>query len=141
MLKLTKVFHFETAHAIHGYDGQCKNIHGHSYELHVTVSTLGEDKGYLPEPGFVLDFKDIKKVVVEEITGLFDHKIILSKKYLEEHPEHNFENIVIWDFEPTAENILLFIKNKLQQKLPSLVKPVYLRLYETKNSYAEWAMD
>ena len=38
MLKLTKIFHFEMAHAIHGYAGACKHIHGHSYELHVTVT-------------------------------------------------------------------------------------------------------
>ena len=37
MIRITKEFKFEMAHALHGYDGLCKNIHGHSYRLWVTV--------------------------------------------------------------------------------------------------------
>lgn len=139
MIRLTKVFHFETAHAIHGYNGQCKNIHGHSYELHVTVAAEDIIDDYIPAPGFILDFKDIKKVVTESIVKNLDHKIVLSKKYMEEHAYlANEENLIIWDFEPTAENILLYVKNTLLNELPTHVKPVYLKIYETKNSYAEW---
>ena len=55
------------AHAIHGYGGICKNMHGHSYELHVTVSSAIGNTSYLPEPGFLLDFKEIKKLVNEAV--------------------------------------------------------------------------
>ncbi|MFV0605324.1 MAG: 6-pyruvoyl trahydropterin synthase family protein [Niabella sp.] len=138
MLQLTKVFHFETAHAIHGYNGQCKNIHGHSYELHVTIAGQEPGDDYLPAPGFIIDFKDIKKAGLEIVETL-DHKMVLSKAYMSEHPEiSHHENLVIWDMEPTAENILLFARNVFIKNLPPTIQPVKLKLYETKDSYAEW---
>ncbi|MFT3903455.1 MAG: 6-carboxytetrahydropterin synthase [Niabella sp.] len=138
MIRLTKVFHFETAHAIHGYDGQCKNIHGHSYELHVTVAADAPHEGFIPAPGFILDFKDIKKAGVTIVEGL-DHKVVLSKDYITAHPElSSHENLVVWDFEPTAENILLYAKSVFDQTLPEGIKPVRVKIYETKDSYAEW---
>lgn len=139
MLKLTKIFHFETAHAIHGYDGACKNIHGHSYELHVTVTAATKTDDYIPAPGFVIDFKEIKKVVKEQVIVNLDHKLILSKQFISENKyTSQQENIMIWDIEPTAENILLYIKKALTASLPAFVQLSYLKLYETKNSYAEW---
>lgn len=138
MIRLTKVFHFETAHAIHGYDGKCRNIHGHSYELHVTIAGETPETGFIPAPGFVIDFKEIKKAG-KEVLDLLDHKIVLSEDFLAAHPENKeHENLVVWSYEPTAENILLHIKNIFDRNLPSHVKPVKLRLYETKDSYAEW---
>lgn len=140
MIQLTKVFHFETAHAIHGYDGQCKNIHGHSYELHVTIAGEESEEGYLPAPGFLFDFKDIKKAGLEIVETL-DHKVVLSKDYIAAHPEmEEHENLVVWDFEPTAENILLYTKSIFIKNLPENIKPVRIKLFETKDSYAEWLL-
>lgn len=139
MLSLTKIFHFEMAHAIHGYPGACKNIHGHSYELHVTVSSVYNYKGYIPAPGFVIDFKEIKKLVNTAVIAYFDHKVILSRNFLLEHPSFSSqENLVAWEAEPTAENLLLYIMHILNEKLTDEVKLVQIKLYETKDSYAEW---
>jgi len=139
MLSLTKIFHFEMAHAIHGYPGACKNIHGHSYELHVTVTTGKETFNYIPAPGFILDFKELKNLVKNAILQTFDHKLVLSQTYLHENTAlKSQENLVIWEMEPTAENLLLFMKETLSQKLPAEIKLVQLKLYETKDSYAEW---
>lgn len=139
MLSLTKVFHFETAHAIHGYNGPCRNIHGHSYELHVTVATHQLMDDYVPAPGFVIDFKEIKKIVKEQLIQQLDHKLILSKEFIvSNNYSSKQENIIIWDFEPTAENILLYIKNELFAALPHQVQLANLKLFETKDSYAEW---
>ena len=55
MLLVTKIFYFEMAHAIHGYAGACKNIHGHSYELEVTVSGCTTKDEYIPAPVYVPD--------------------------------------------------------------------------------------
>ena len=141
MIQLTKVFHFETAHAIHGYNGQCKNIHGHSYELHVTIGSNGGKEGFIPAPGFIFDFKDLKKAGTE-IVDTLDHKIVLSRDYMAAHPNlAKLENLVVWDFEPTAENILLYVKDVFVKNLPAGIKPVRLKIFETKNSYAEWVGD
>lgn len=142
MLKLTKIFHFEMAHAIHGYQGACKNIHGHSYELHVTVCTRQDQDGYIPSPGFIIDFKQIKNLVTTTVIEKFDHRLVLSEDYLKEQgSDRSDENLVVWPMEPSAENLLLYIQKKISEKLPADVKLLQMRLYETKDSYAEWVDD
>ena len=142
MLTLTKIFHFEMAHAINGYQGACKNIHGHSYELHVTVSADNQEKGYIAVPGFIIDFKELKQLVKSSIIDVLDHKLLLSRAYLSQNPGiHSQENLLIWNAEPTAENLLLYIQAVICEKLPKHVNLGRLRLYETKDSYAEWIND
>ena len=141
MIQLTKIFHFEMAHAIFGYQGSCANIHGHSYELHVGVVANQTQQDFIPSPGFLIDFKEIKSIVNETIIKLFDHKLLLSRHYLEHDPTLNHrKNLVLLDFEPTAENLLIFIQKELILKLPLDFKLNKLTLYETKDSYAEWTV-
>ncbi len=142
MLTLTKIFNFEMAHAIHGYAGACRHVHGHSYELHVTVSAGEGHKEYIPAPGFVTDFKEIKKLVTDAVVEKLDHKLVLSEAFLREYPSWYLqENQVTWEAEPSAENILLFIQKTLVVELPPGTVLVCLKLYETKDSYAEWIND
>lgn len=139
MITITKIFYFEMAHAIKGYEGPCKNIHGHSYELHVTVSSADESAGYIPAPGFIIDFKDVKKIVQHSIIEKSDHCLLVSKDYLAENPSiASQENLVIFEAEPTAENLLTYISRVLQKTLPAKTELVHLKLFETKDSYAEW---
>lgn len=139
MLRVTKIFRFETAHAIFGYSGSCQNIHGHSYVLHVTVERKNQQEGFLPSPGFVLDFKQLKRLVQQAVVENFDHKILLSEAYLAKNPElRMLPNLEIWVAEPTAENMLLQVKEKLQTLLPEEIRLHQLKLYETADSYAEW---
>ena len=66
-IRITKQFNFETGHALYGYDGACRNVHGHSYKLFVTVIGIpNEDAGNV-KYGMVIDFKDLKKIVNEEV--------------------------------------------------------------------------
>lgn len=142
MLRLTKIFHFEMAHAIHGYQGACKNIHGHSYELHVTLGTSSVQKEYIPSPGFIIDFKQIKNLVNVALIEKFDHSLVLSEAFVKDHPtNHLHDNLIIWEVEPSAENILLYMQQVLNAKLPSDIKLLQIKLYETKDSFAEWISD
>ncbi len=128
------------AHAIHGYAGQCKNIHGHSYELHVTVAAVGNNEDFIAAPGFIIDFKQIKQLVQQEVIEKFDHKLVLSKAFITEHPAvSSHENLVQWEMEPSAENMLLFIQRQLASRLPAPVVLAELRLYETADSCARWS--
>jgi 6-pyruvoyltetrahydropterin/6-carboxytetrahydropterin synthase len=139
MIVVTKIFRFEMAHAISGYNGKCRNIHGHSYELHVTVATEKQVEGFLPSPGFVIDFKDLKRIVNNKVVDEMDHKLVLSKAYIDERcKDATFDNLVIFPAEPTAENLLIDISNRLHDSLPQGIKLKRLKLYETKDSYAEW---
>ncbi|OYU96419.1 MAG: hypothetical protein CFE21_08465 [Bacteroidetes bacterium B1(2017)] len=137
MLSVTKQFRFEAAHAILNYDGLCKNIHGHSYILHVTIGGKKD-----PETQMVIDFKLVKKWVDETFLTHVDHALILNHN----NPEISaLESYVGKKYfingEPTAENLLETIAELLLPKLPSNTKLLKLKLYETESSYAEWTPD
>jgi len=139
MLQITKKFRFEMAHAIYGYSGKCRNVHGHSYLLEVTIGPANNETGYLPAPGFVIDFKDLKKIVKDKVVDLLDHTIVLSTDYLKANPAFTgAENIIVWPYEPSAENILLFVRDSLLPVVPSHLLLKGLRLHETADSFAEW---
>ncbi len=141
MMQITKIFHFEMAHAINGYAGACKNLHGHSYELHVSIKEPEPKDAFISAPGFIIDFKELKKMVQETVISILDHKMLLSEQYLATNKEFtNRENLVAWPMEPSAENILLFIKQQISNALPENVILSHLKLYETKDSYAEWLL-
>ena len=75
MIHLTKIFRFEAAHALMGYDGRCSNIHGHSYEMRVTVKGMPVIDYESPKNGMVMDFGDLKKIVNEEIIDRYYHAL------------------------------------------------------------------
>ena len=142
MIKITKIFNFEMAHALHNYEGTCSNIHGHSYVLHVTVKSAKEGDNELIPPGFIIDFKELKKIVNSKVTDLFDHKLVLSREYVKSLELHtSFKNLFQFEMEPTAENLLLFISKELIASLPVHISLHSLKLFETSNSYAEWFND
>jgi 6-pyruvoyltetrahydropterin/6-carboxytetrahydropterin synthase len=130
------------AHALDGYNGPCRNIHGHTYELYVTITTSADDDSYFPAPGFIIDFKLLKQLVNLTVIEKFDHKLALSKTYLNRFPTLiEQKNLEILEFEPSVENLLLFIQRSLSSALPQGVKLTGLRLFETRDSYAEWTGD
>lgn len=139
MITITKIFRFESAHAIYGYQGSCKNVHGHSYELHVTVKAKQPAEDYLEDLGIVFDFKDLKSIVHSQVVNTLDHKLLLSNAYLEAN-ENKFisDELLMFDVEPTAENILIFARNQIRDALPEHVQLHALKLWETRDAYAEW---
>ncbi len=137
MLSITKIFKFEAAHAISCYDGKCKNIHGHSYELHVTVS--GKD---LNESNMLIDFKDMKKVVEDLVIRDFDHSLMLKENDKNKSSSSKLDTKILWlEEEPTAEFMLLEILKRIGKQFPKNINLKRLKLYETATCYAEWDMD
>ena len=144
IIKITKQFSFEMAHALRNYDGLCRNIHGHSYKMDITLAGQPLHDETSPKNGMVMDFGDLKKLINEEINSLLDHALVLNAKtdaQLIETLKQNFEKIVIVEFQPTTENLLNFIANKLKTRLPENVNLCRIRLRETDTSYAEWCED
>jgi 6-pyruvoyltetrahydropterin/6-carboxytetrahydropterin synthase len=138
-IRLTKEFNFEMSHVLHNYDGLCKNIHGHSYRLFVTV--MGEpinDKNN-PKNGMVMDFGNLKTIVFSEIVDRMDHALVVPK----DSEMRSFliqcnTKLVITDYQPTCENLLIDFAKRISAQLPNGVKLARLCLYETASSYAEW---
>lgn len=141
IIKITKQFSFEMAHALLNYDGLCRNIHGHSYKMDITLAGQPLHDETSPKNGMVMDFGDLKRLVNNEIVFLLDHALVLNSKIdtqLIELLKQNFEKIVVVDFQPTTENLLNFIADKIKAKLPERVSLTCVRLRETDTSYAEW---
>lgn len=141
IIKITKQFSFEMAHALRNYDGLCRNIHGHSYKMDITLAGQPLHDESSPKNGMVMDFGDLKRLVNEEIISLLDHALVLNDKtdtQLIEVLKQNYGKIVTMEFQPTTENLLNFIAAKIQSRLPETVTLDCVRLRETDTSYAEW---
>jgi len=144
-IRITKHFDFETAHALYGYDGKCKNIHGHSYQLFVTLIGTPINDPSNVKHGMVMDFGELKVLVNHEIISKFDHTTVLNNlsphKDLANTLSELNHHVVLVDYQPTSENMLLDFAKRINRKLPINIKLHSLKLYETANSYAEWFAD
>ena len=140
-IRVTKRFHFEMAHTLHEYDGLCKNIHGHSYNLEVTLIGESKNQPNHPKDGMVLDFSQLKTIVKEQIVSRFDHSLMVNRLVSEKQHQllkQTTDRVIVVNFQPTSENIVTYIAEILQQHLPSDVSLFSIRLFETVTSFAEW---
>ena len=139
IIRITKEFQFEMAHALLGYDGPCKNIHGHSYKLDVTVLGKVKEGTADSDEGMVIDFGIIKTIVNDLIIQRYDHSLVLNEKMEIDKTQYEFMNkLIIVPFQPTCELLLIHYAELIQAKLPTDIKLHSLFLRETPNSYAEW---
>ena len=145
IIRLTKEFSFEAAHALDGYDGPCRELHGHSYRLFVTVkgaplATVGD-----PKEGMVMDFGVLKRIVNDEIIARHDHALILQRsagtEALRKMLGQQFRNIAEVDYRPTCANMLADFAARIRARLPQRVELHALRLHETATSFAEWVAE
>lgn len=144
MLRLTKIFHFDMAHVLKDYDGPCRNIHGHSYELRVTVEGMPINDAMNPKNGMVMDLHDLKCLVNELVVSHLDHAFVVSSAMPEDFlavAKRNFEKVVVVEYQPTSENLILDMVERLQKALPSQVRLHAIRLQETHGSFVEWEND
>ena len=98
MFKLNVVSHFSAAHKLNGYDGECKNLHGHNWKIRVGINCEETD-----QIGMAIDFGVIKEKLNKEVDKL-DHK------YLNELPSFS-------EINPTSENIAKTLFEKLSKSL------------------------
>ena len=121
MIAVTKIFMFEASHRLPHYDGDCHNLHGHSYKLEVTVSGDITTKETNPKCGMIIDFKDLKSIVQKEVISKYDHR------YLNDF----FPN-------PTAELMVQQIAEDISKKLPDGISLICCKLWETVDSFSTY---
>lgn len=139
VIRITKEFNFEMAHALVGHNGPCKNIHGHSYKFNVTVKGKVKNGTEDSDEGMVVDFSVIKKIVKTLIVDEYDHSLVLWDKMNIDKSTLNFMNkLILVPFNPTCENLLTYYVDLIKRELPSSLTLEHLLLRETPNSYAEW---
>ena len=138
-IRITKKFNFEAAHALSNYDGPCRNIHGHSYKLNVTVAGSPSADISSPKYGMLLDFSVLKRIVNENIINKYDHSLMLREDVnLSKELSEAYNNVIILPYQPTSENMIVSFAEVLKNKLPDGVELFSIRLYETESSYVEW---
>ena len=144
-VRLTKQFKFETGHAIYGYDGLCKNVHGHSFKLDVTIIGQPINDPDHVKNGMVIDFGDLKTIVNKEIVQPFDHATVLNvkspHKEIADEMESRGHKILRVSYQPTCEMMIIDFALKLKAKLPNHLKLYSLKLRETETAFAEWYAD
>ena len=141
-IRITKQFSFETGHALYGYDGKCKNVHGHSYKLSVTVIGKPINDSSHVKFGMVIDFSDLKKIVKAEIVDIFDHATVFNKNTphleLAKELKDRGHNVLLVDYQPTSEMMVIDFAKKIKKHLPNHIALHSLKLQETETSFAEW---
>jgi len=140
-LTVTKTFGWEMAHMLANYKGQCRNLHGHSYKLQVTVMRIHEATTF----DMVVDFRDLKKLVNDHIISKYDHAFMYwantqdeAEKALATAAQKNGLKVYAISCRPTAENMVIQIAADLHTPLEKQgLKLRHLKLWETPSSYAE----
>jgi 6-pyruvoyltetrahydropterin/6-carboxytetrahydropterin synthase len=132
-VRATRLLHFSAAHRLFRADwsdernaevfGDCANPnwHGHNYALEVTVEGSPD-----PATGFVLDLKRLKELVQERVIGDVDHK--------------NLNTEVAWleGINPSTENVVVAMWDRLRDGLPTSVRLAKLVLRETPRNWVEY---
>lgn len=143
MIKVVKKLKFEASHRLYQYDGACRNIHGHSYVVEVCLTSKDnncdcEPNSELNKLGMVVDFGRIKNVIGSWIDVNWDHALILNKN------DDIIRNLNIpemkkyfIDGNPTAENMALVLFNMDWDFGCKDIKLLWVRVWETVDSYAE----
>ena len=128
-LVVVKEFSWDSSHILPGYEGPCGRLHGHTYRLQVGVGgELGWRESKQSADHMVVDFKDLKLIVETHIKAPLDHY------HLNEVKSPIYAPGFPWDY-PTAERMVLWIRNRLQEFFPGLA---FVRLWETPTSFCEW---
>lgn len=139
IIRITKEFTFEGAHALKGYDGKCKHIHGHSYRLFVTFRGETSEVKNHPKSGMVIDFTEIKNLVNNLIIEPFDHALILrDDSPLTQEIKQSYSNVHIVNFQPTCENLVNYFADILSKNKPEGLELFSIKLHETATSFVEW---
>lgn len=141
-IRLTKEFGFEMAHTLEGYDGACREIHGHSYKLFVTVKGEPITDTENPKFGMVMDFGELKRIVGSLIVDRYDHALVIRETetngaLIETLREH-YSKVEVVDYQPTCENMVARFAAVVEGELPRNVELFSIKLHETATSFAEW---
>lgn len=146
-LTITKEFTWDMAHMLAGHLGLCKNLHGHTYKMHVKVCS--KEDSVCERQDMVMDFKDLKEIIKEKIIDSFDHSFAYWKGsgdpveiQIADALTKNGRKVVPLNFRPTAEKMAIYFHGLLKEDLESKGFEIKnIKLWETPTSYAEYASE
>ena len=135
MITVTKTVRFDAAHVLTNHGGLCKNLHGHTYRVDVSVTQSEGDASDM-----VIDFKDLKRIATEVVCERFDHAFIYNT---ESEGEREIAAVVERygmrtapiPFRSTAENLAKLFHGELKSRIPGVTS---VKVWETADSCAEY---
>ena len=136
MLTVSKQCQFDAAHVLTRHEGQCRNLHGHTYRVLVEVAEAEDGCD------MVIDFKDLKQMIREVIVDRFDHSFIYNEASESECEiaaviaKHGMRSVGL-PFRSTAENLAHYFFKELSAR----VNVASVKVYETPESCAEYRRD
>ena len=135
MTTVTKTVKFDAAHILTNHQGLCKNLHGHTYRVDVSVAQADGAGGDM-----VIDFKELKRIASEVVCERFDHAFIYNTESPGESEiaavvEKNGMRVVPIPFRSTAENLAKLFFDELKVRIPGLFS---VKVWETADSCAEY---
>ena len=138
MITATKTVRFDAAHVLTNHQGLCKNLHGHTYRVDVSVAQAADDGRDM-----VIDFKDLKGIANEVICDRFDHAFIYNTESAGEREiaavvEKNGMRTVAIPFRSTAENLAKMFYNEMKARIPGISS---VKVWETADNCAEYGAD
>ncbi len=152
-MKITKELQFDMGHCVpsqadsRNKPGPCTSYHGHRYRIIATVDdkVIADDQR---NGGMVIDFRDLKRIMMEALHNKYDHSFILWEKdptvplflqlaQLKPYPERHFTV----PFIPTAENLAKAWFEELDTRLrqEAGIRLLSLEVFETPTSSAIYA--
>jgi 6-pyruvoyltetrahydropterin/6-carboxytetrahydropterin synthase len=142
MLTITRKLEFDAGHRIPDHNSQCRNLHGHRYALHITLTGALVEQDGRSDKGMIMDFSDIKALANQHLVEQWDHAFLVYendltvRQFLDSLPEHK---TVVLDRVPTVENLaqIAFERLKVVFRDEAGLSLVKVTLYETPNCWAE----
>ena len=142
--EITRHMEFDSGHRIPNHQGQCRHIHGHRYQIEITLrGELSNHQGASNE-GMIMDFGEIKTILQETVVNPWDHAFFVAKsdkvmvEFLDTIPEHK---TVYLESIPTVENLAKYafelLAPKFSKQFEGKISLQRLRLYETPNCWAD----
>ena len=142
-MKIVKIIEWDMGHRVLHHRSVCRGLHGHRYKVEIGVSGDMVSKSGASEEGMVIDFSDIKKISNQFIQEKLDHAFMVWEKdeeLIRFFKQSKGHKPVIVPFTTTAENVVAYIFNKLQDKFQDVYKTGLhlksIKLWETPTSYA-----
>lgn len=140
IMLVTKQIEIDMGHRVPNHKSKCKNLHGHRYVIEVGVDDKVIDTAGTSDEGMVIDFGDLKEIMLYHIDKVYDHSMTLFKddEFANRVGEFGLKTNFV-DFIPTAENLAqhwFFILKKELEELNIRIK--YVKVWETPTSSATY---
>jgi len=140
---ITKEIEIDLGHRVPNHKSKCRNLHGHRYKIEVGVDDKVIDEKGVSNEGMVIDFGDLKNIMLDELDKKFDHGFVMYRhdnlqKYFQTFKDADMK-IIFVDFIPTAENLAKYWFESFAFLLKEIgIKIKHVKVWETPTSTATY---